>query len=251
MSLLEQLSQPVIFAHRGACAHAPENTLASFKLAVEHKADAIELDAKLSADGFIVVHHDMTLNRTTNGSGKLAQTSLAALRELDAGTFFGPQFAGEKIPLLEEVLETVGKKIFVNIELTNYNTPDDGLAAKVSELVKRMGLQDHVLFSSFYPQNLQITSQFLPEVPVGLLAEPSIKGWLARSSLGMKTSPKIIHPYLLDASDRMIKREHKRGRRVHVWTVNKPADMRRLFAAGVDGIFTDDPLLARQILQEK
>lgn len=251
MTILYDLNRPTIFAHRGACAHAPENTLASFNLAVEHGADAIELDAKLSADGHIVVHHDQTLNRTTNGSGRLVEMPLAALRELDAGSFFSPQFKGEKIPLLEEVLDTVGRKLLVNIELTNYATPKDGLAARAAELVRRMGLQERVLFSSFYPENLQITTQLLPQVPVGLLAEPFIKGWLSRSALTLKVSPRIVHPYLTDATRRMIQREHARGRRVHVWTVNAPADMRRLFAADVDGIFTDDPRLARQVLLER
>lgn len=251
MSILYNLPRPLIFGHRGACAHAPENTLAAFKLAVEHGADAVELDAKLTADGQIVVHHDQTLNRTTNGSGKLIQKTLAELRELDAGSFFGPQFAGEKIPLLEEVLETVGRKVLVNIELTNYASPQDGLSEKVAALVKRMKLQDRILFSSFYPENLNIAARLLPTTPVALLAEPSIKGWLSRSAASIKSSPKIIHPYLMDATERMIKREHARGRRVHVWTVNRPEDMRRLFAADVDGIFTDDPRLARQVLQEK
>ncbi len=251
MTILYELNRPTIFAHRGACAHAPENTLASFNLAVEHGADAIELDAKLSSDGQIIVHHDQTVNRTTDGKGRVAELPLAALRELDAGSFFAPEFQGEKIPLLEEVLDGVGRKLFVNIELTNYATPNDGLAEKVVELVKRMKLQERVLFSSFYPGNLQTTAHLLPNVPVGLLAEPSIKGWLARSPITLKISPRAIHPYLIDATARMIRREHARGRRVHVWTVNSPADMRRLFAADVDGIFTDDPRLARQVLQEK
>lgn len=251
MTILYELNRPTIFAHRGASAHAPENTLASFNLAVEHGADAIELDAKLSADGQIVVHHDQTVNRTTDGKGRVNELPLAILRELDAGSFFAPEFQGEKIPLLEEVLDGVGRKLFVNIELTNYASPNDGLPEKVAELVKRMKLQERVLFSSFYPGNLQTTARLLPNVPVGLLAEPLIKGWLARSPITLNVSPRIIHPYLADATAGLIRREHARGRRVHVWTVNAPADMRRLFAADVDGIFTDDPRLARQVLQEK
>src|SRR5690242_12342962 len=103
--MLESLSRPVIFAHRGACAHAPENTLASFELALAQQADAIELDAKLSADGFVVVHHDDTVDRTTDGKGRLKNLTLAELKKLDAGSSFAETFKGEKIPTLEEVFE--------------------------------------------------------------------------------------------------------------------------------------------------
>ncbi|HSV86979.1 MAG TPA: glycerophosphodiester phosphodiesterase family protein, partial [Levilinea sp.] len=94
---------PVIYAHRGACAHAPENTLTAFQLALQHGADAIELDAKLSMDGEVVVFHDQTIDRTTSGTGKLAGKTLAELKKLDAGGWFAPQFAGEPIPTLDEV----------------------------------------------------------------------------------------------------------------------------------------------------
>ena len=125
--MLESLTKPTIFAHRGASAHAPENTLASFELAVTQGAEAIELDAKLTADGQIVVFHDQTVNRTTNGSGKVLELPLAALKELDAGHWFDTSFQGITIPTLEEVFEAVGRKIFINVELTNYASPGDQL----------------------------------------------------------------------------------------------------------------------------
>jgi len=106
------MSQPnvTIFAHRGDSAHAPENTLAAFELAAERGADGIELDAKLTADGEIVVIHDPAVDRTTDGTGMVAEMSLAALRELDAGSWFGDTFKGEQIPTLAEVFEAVGKR---------------------------------------------------------------------------------------------------------------------------------------------
>ncbi|HBY09528.1 MAG TPA: glycerophosphodiester phosphodiesterase, partial [Chloroflexi bacterium] len=119
------LPRPAIFAHRGASAYAPENTLAAFKLAVDQGADAIELDAKLCADGQIIVIHDQTVERTSNGAGKVADLPLSALQELDAGSWFGLEFKGEPIPTLDEVFEAVGQKIFINIELTNYASPRD------------------------------------------------------------------------------------------------------------------------------
>ncbi|MGA7607078.1 MAG: glycerophosphodiester phosphodiesterase family protein, partial [Anaerolineales bacterium] len=99
--MFEDLSNPIIFAHRGASAHAPENTLASFELALSQGADAIELDVNLSADGEVVIIHDSTVDRTTNGHGRVAQLSLTELRSLDAGSFFSEKYHGEKIPLLK------------------------------------------------------------------------------------------------------------------------------------------------------
>src|SRR5512140_263558 len=132
--MLPDLPRPVVFAHRGASAHAPENTLASFDLAFAQGADAIELDAQLTADGEIVVFHDATLDRATDGTGRLSQKTLAELRALDAGSSFSPKHRGEKIPLLEEVFDAVGKKLFINVELKNYHAPRNDLVPRVCEL---------------------------------------------------------------------------------------------------------------------
>ena len=118
--MIESLPQPVIFAHRGAAVYAPENTLAAFELALTQGADAIELDVKLSAEGCAVVIHDDTVDRTTNGAGRVKNLTLADLRSLDAGSAFSEKYSGEKIPLLEEVFEAVGGRALINVELTNY-----------------------------------------------------------------------------------------------------------------------------------
>ena len=154
--MLESLPRPAIFAHRGASAHAPENTLAAFKTALEQGADAIELDAKLSSDGIVVAIHDESVNRTTGAPGLVSQTSLAGLRALDAGSFLSDKFCGEKIPTLEEVFEAVGQRTFINVELTNYKTPDDHLIESVCMLVRKFRMQERVLFSSFLPSNLHL-----------------------------------------------------------------------------------------------
>src|SRR5512145_3180337 len=108
--MLDSLPHPFIFAHRGASAHAPENTLAAFQLALAQHADGIELDVKLTADGHVVVIHDPTIERTTGAKGRVKDMSLADLRSLDAGSFFAQTFQREKIPTLEEVFETMGKR---------------------------------------------------------------------------------------------------------------------------------------------
>ena len=242
--MLYQLSQPVIFAHRGASAHAPENTLAAFELALTQQADAIELDVKLSADEQVVVIHDPTVDRTTNGKGRVQDLALAELKRLDCGSFFSGNYAAEKIPTLEEVFESVGKRIFINIELTNYKTPRDNLSEAVCMLVKKHQMQKRIIFSSFHASNLSKARSYLPDVPRGLLAMDGLQGVWARSFGFTFGKYDALHPNLKDITQQEINRVHRLKRRVHVWTVNKEQDIRRLFNWGVDGIFTDDPQLA-------
>src|SRR5271157_1482269 len=251
MNRLAQMHCPILFAHRGVSALAPENTLASFNRALADGAEAIELDVKLTADGKVVVLHDQTVNRTTNGQGDVGKLSLAEVQRLDAGSRFSPEFAGERIPTLDEVFTSIGKKLFINIEITNYATPTDALPIHVSELVRRYQLEDWVMFSSFNALNLIRLRGLLPQIPVGILAEKGSHGSLARSFVGRMVAPVMVHPYYSDVDGAFILRQHAIKRRVHVWTVNDPVEMRHLFRLQVDGIFTDDPNLASKILEEK
>jgi glycerophosphoryl diester phosphodiesterase len=244
--MFANLSRPTVFAHRGASAHAPENTLAAFELALEHGADAIEFDVKLTADGQVVGHHDPSLERTTNGKGRLGDFSLGELKKLDAGAWFGEAWRGERIPTLAEIFETVGDKMFMNIELTNYATPFDKLVEKVAELVRRYHMEERVLYSSFLPHNLMRAGALTPGLPRGQLALPGPAGWWQRR-WGNFLKIQAEHPFSADVSAASVIRAHARGRRVYTWTVNDPDEMRRLQALGVDGIFTDDPKLALSV----
>ena len=249
-AMLTSLPQPVIFAHRGASAHAPENTLSAFELALIQGADAIELDVKLSSDGHVVVIHDSTVDRTTGVHGRVKDLSVAELRALDAGSFFSNKFGAEKIPMLEEVFESFGKRLFINVELTNYNTPRDHLVESVCMLVKKFNVQKQVMFSSFYAINLSKARSYLPEVPCGLLAFNGLLGAWARSFGFAFGKYSALHPYLDNVTPQQVQRVHRLKGRVHVWTVNKAEDMRRLFGWGVDAIFTDDPQLAVRVRGE-
>jgi glycerophosphoryl diester phosphodiesterase len=248
--MLETLPRPVIFAHRGACAHAPENTIASFELALAQQADAIELDVKLSSDGYVIVHHDDTVDRTTDGTGRIKNLTLAELKKLDAGSFFAEQYKGEKIPTLEEVFEAVGKRTFINVELTNYKTRGDHLVETVCMLVKKHNMQKRIIFSSFFASNLSKARSYLPDVPRGLLALNGFLGSWARSFGFTFGKYDALHPNLKDTTQQEVSRVHRLNRRIHVWTVNKEEDLRRLFNWGVDGIFTDDPQVACRVRAE-
>jgi glycerophosphoryl diester phosphodiesterase len=246
--MFENFLSPIILAHRGDLAHAPENTLASFAQALQKGADGVELDAKLTSDGHVIVIHDTTVDRTTNGKGRIPSHSLESIRKLDAGAWFDEKFRGEKVPLLEEVFELVGKDKLINIELTNYATPRDGLVVKVCELIERHNNHKQIIFSSFFPSNLKIASQKLPAVPRGLLAMPGLVGIWARSFGFMFGEYQALHPHISSVNKQQIQRVHRINRRVHVWTANTPEEINQLKEWGVDGIFTDDPQTAVRAL---
>jgi len=249
--MLTTLPYPIVFAHRGASAHAPENTLAAFKLALDQGADGIELDVKLTADEKVVVIHDATVDRTTDAHGRVKDMTLAEFRALDAGSSFSEVFKGERVPTLEEVFETVGKHTFINVELTNYTTPRDHLVESVCILVKKFGMQKRVLFSSFLSANLSHARSYLPEVPTGLLALDGILGLWSRSFGFAFGKYDALHPNLRNVTQQQIYFVHRLKRRIHVWTVNDETDLRRLFKWGVDAVFTDDPQLAVKVRGEK
>ena len=239
---------PLIIAHRGASMFAPENTMAAFQLAAEHGADAIELDAKLTSDGYIVVHHDATLERTTSGSGPLSRHSLIELKRLDAGSHFGPTFADERIPTLREVFERFGDTLMINVEMTNYAHPFDELPRKVVHRVREFGLQDRILLSSFNPIALWRAYRLAPEIPLGLLVG-SHESQLARRCLKALAPYDAFHPQDDIVQSKTVDEEHAKGKPVFVWTVNDKERMKELLISGVDGIFTDNPCLALQSRQ--
>jgi len=236
--------RPLIYAHRGASAYAPENTLAAFKLALDQGADGIELDAKLSADGEIVVIHDQTVERTTGTKGLVRNLTIAQLHIMDAGSWKSPIFKGEKIPTLAEVFIAVGGKMIINIELTNYQSPFDGLPEKAVDLVRKFKIEDSVIFSSFLQSNLSAVRKLWPAAPLGILSLPGLSGSINRSGFSRWVSPEYSHPHFKDVTPQLVKRETAAGRKLNVWTVNDSAEMDRLIGLGVEGIITDDPLLA-------
>jgi glycerophosphoryl diester phosphodiesterase len=242
------LNFPKVIAHRGASWDAPENTLPAFDLAIKLGAPAIELDAKLSEDGFVVVHHDPTLERTTNGKGNVWQKSLAELKKLDAGAWKGEQFAKTRIPSLTEVFDLARGKLWVNVELTNYETPHDRLVETVVELVERMKMQEQVFFSSFHPANLRRAYRLQPNIPLSLLTGTFQPPWLAHAWFAPFIPHQARHAENKQISAEFIQKCHARKLKVASYTVNDPAEMRQFLDWGIDGIFTDRPHVALDLL---
>ena len=240
---------PLIIAHRGASAFAPENTMAAFRLAKELGAEGIELDVMLSADQKLVVHHDNSVNRTTDGKGKVAEMTWDELKDLDAGSKFGEEFSGEPLPLLEQVFEELGRKLLINVELKNYASPRDRLTEMVVDLVKRMELEESVLLSSFNAKNLLRAYRAAPEIRRGLLTLPGLAGSLYRGWYGKRFQYDALHPHYPDVRPKMVEKLHKHGKQINVWTVDEPEDLRRMKAYQVDSVICNDPAQARQVLE--
>jgi len=239
---------PKIIAHRGASAHAPENTLPAFQLALDQSADGIELDVMLSKDDRLIVIHDSTLERTTNGKGNVLDHSYAELKELDAGYHFGDAFKNTPLPLLDEVYEQFGGKFKINVELKNYHRPYDQLPDIALALTKEHNLLDSVIFSSFNARNLIKLRKAEPKVQTGLLCLPGFAGALYRGGFGRRYRYDALHPHHSDVSQNLVQSLHKRGKQINVWTVNKTDDLLKMAGFGVDSVITDDPEHARKVL---
>ncbi|NPV40862.1 MAG: glycerophosphodiester phosphodiesterase [Anaerolineae bacterium] len=248
MHLIDQFASPIIYAHRGASRYAPENTLAAFRLAYSMGTPAFELDTMLTGDGVPVVIHDDTLDRTTDGHGKVGGMSLSQIRQYDAGQRFSDEFRGEGIPTLEAVLDEFKGKMLINVELKNYSTPFDALPKRVAELARKMNNLDSLIFSSFQPLNLLRIKKLLPAAKTALLVDEGIAWRMLASPVLARLSPQYIHPHKSYITEKYLKDEHKRGRRVNTWTVNEIAEAELFFNWGIDGLITDDPKAMLELL---
>jgi len=241
--------KPLNFAHRGASGHAPANTMAAFLLAAEMGADGIELDVHLSADVELVVIHDHAVDSTTDGQGPVSALSLAELQQLDAGSWFAPRFAGERIPTLRQVLEAVGQRLLINVEIKvapGHHPPT--LEREVVRLIEEGGMVDRVLISSFSPRSLRRVRRLNRRIPLGLLYSRPAPAVLPALLHWLRLSYDALHPHhsLVDA--RAIARARERGQRVNVWTVNDAREMRRMCDLGMDGIITNYPDVLSHVL---
>jgi len=236
---------PLVIAHRGASVAAPENTLAAFEQAVQLGAEAIELDAKRTRDGQVVCFHDRSLVRTAGVSGAVADRTLAELRRLDVGAWKDERFRSERIPTLAEVFEAVGRRVLVNVELTDYWWDQRRLAEAAVAVVKQQGLEARVLFSSFQSSALVAAASQAPEIARAHLVGPT---WLAtrdRFSL-RRAAVQAEHPHESLVRPDRVERAHRCGRRLHVYTVDDAETMKTLWRWGVDGLITDVPEVARR-----
>jgi glycerophosphoryl diester phosphodiesterase len=239
---IDHLPTPLFIAHRGLSAHFPENTLAAFKGAADAGAHMIELDVTLTRDRHLVVIHDDTVDRTTNGSGAVRALTLEQLRRLDCGSWFDPAFKTEKLPTLAQVLEAVKGRLLVNIEIKpeafERHGPADAVERQVLRLVREKNMCADVLVSSFEWQVLENIHKIEPTIALGLLSEVAadedLTEWCRR------VNAFSWHPDYRVLTGDQVEILHHLGARVFPYSVEGRMDTRKMLGLGVDGLIVDD-----------
>lgn len=235
----------LVVAHRGYSSKAPENTMAAFELALEAGADGLELDVHLTKDGEVIVIHDHTLERTTNGTGIVEEHTLAELQQLDAGSWFGPEFKGEKLPTLRQVCELIkGRDLLFNIEL-KVTLGFEQLNQKVLELLNEFDLHEKTIISSFNHYALVHFKEISPKTRTGILYSAAlVNPWEYAKSIGATA----LHSYHATIIPEIAQGAQANGVMVNCWTVDKPVDIERMKAAKVNSVITNVPERVRELL---
>jgi glycerophosphoryl diester phosphodiesterase len=244
-------SKTLVFAHRGSKSNNPENTLAAFREAIRVQSDGIELDVHLSLDNELIVIHDEKIDRTTNGKGLVRKMTSADIQKFDAGSWYHPNFADEKIPRLSEVLKLLTDLSFsgyLNIEIKTDKFNYPGIEKKLSELMTESKWPFIYIYSSFNLQSLKRIHELEPKIEINYLTKNILhlkkrqEGILTDFITGIhpRRNYALKHPLLLKASNRPFR----------LWTVNQESEMRKAFQQNVAGIITDYPEQALKIRQQ-
>jgi glycerophosphoryl diester phosphodiesterase len=240
---LELKSDVAITAHRGASLGAPENSLAAFRAALDAGADYVELDVQRTRDGAIIVLHDGDLMRMGGDPRKVAVLTAPELASIDIGRKYDAKFAGERVPLLSDVIALARGRMKINVEL-KYNVPDPGLAPAVIDLLRRENFVDQVVITSLDYAALKQVKSLEPALKTGHIVTASV-GDVAR------TSADFVSLNCAKATPALVRRAHAAGKAVHVWTVDKPEVMLQMIERGVDNIITNDPALLAKVMRDR
>lgn len=242
------LKQSAIIAHRGASAYAPENTMAAIELAMQSKANMIEIDLHMSKDGELVVIHDKTVDRTTNGTGKISEMTWEEIKKLDAGSWFGEKFAGQRIPSLQEVINRINGEKNLLIEIKSGVEQYPGIEQKVAETILKNNALDWCIVQSFDDQTLIDIHQQYPEVSLQKLIVFKFRllpmvfdGSISFYSKKKYHFVKAINPHYKFVNQRLIKKLHNDGFRVNVWGGKEEDSYGKIRHIPVDGWITDFP----------
>lgn len=238
-----------IYAHRGFSGRYPENTMLAFEKAVELGCDGIELDIHYSKDREIMIQHDEAMRRTTGMDGFIFDYTRSELEKINAGKSKNYEFGFTPVPSFEEYLDYMkDRKMITNIELKTAPVYYEGIEYKVIDMIYKAGVEKKVIFSSFNWLSIVRAKEIAPEIPSGLLIEPKL---FKMGSLIGKSGIRYFHPWFKTVDLEMVKDMHANGVGMNVWTVDEEADIMSMISLKVDGIITNYPDRAKDVLKEK
>ena len=237
----ELLIETEITAHRGSSVTAPENTIPAIEKAMEEMADSVEIDVQMTSDGVIVLGHDASLKRVAGVNRSIASMTFAQLEQLDVGSWFSKSYEGTRIPALSEVLELCSQKIGLNIEI-KYVGKNSELPEKTAEMIKAYGMENQCVVTSTNLPYLRRVKAVLPEVRTGYIISAAYGNFYSSEDIDFIS---IRSGFVTSA---LMQNAHEQGKAVYAWTVNSKSELERLTLLGVDGIITDRPVLAREIV---
>lgn len=230
--------RPLRIGHRGAAGTHPENTLASFRQAVALGVDGVEFDVQRTRDGHLVVLHDPTLDRTTNRCGLVRDLTLDEVRRADAGSWKGPQFAGERVPTLREVIRELPASLLLFLELKAGSLHYPGIEEELLRVLDEEGALGRTQVSSFDHQALHRLHRLAPDLPLGMLYTCNLMDPIG---MAQAVGAQALHPAFMWVTPDLVVRAHAAGLKVIAWTVNEPSFIQLMKASGVDGIISDFP----------
>ncbi len=245
------MKKPLLFAHRGFSGKYPENSPLAFQKVVdETDCDGIESDVHITKDGQLVIFHDATVERTSNGSGFIKDKTMEEMRQLDIGSWKSPDFAGEQVWTLGQLLDFCKEtKLLLNMELKNYEVFYEGLEKMVIDEICARQMQDQVFLSSFNHISMQACKEINPEIKTGLLYD---KPFLDIDKYIERSNADNMHPryMLLQYQPELVNLYHSRGMKVNTWTVNDEENMRDMIRRDVDLIISNEADLLCKVAQE-
>ncbi|HWI50839.1 MAG TPA: glycerophosphodiester phosphodiesterase [Symbiobacteriaceae bacterium] len=229
---------PLRIGHRGAAGTHPENTMVSFRRALELGCDGVEFDIHRTKDGHLVVIHDAFLGRTTNGTGLIRDLTLADLEKLDAGTWKGSQFSGEKIPTLRQLIRETPKSLLLFLEMKAGSIHYPGIETDLLKLIREEGAKERVQISSFDHQGLQQLRELDPDIQLGMLYQENL---LDPVGMARTIGANALHPNWEWVTPGLVQAAHTAGFQLNTWTVNLPQAIELVKYCKVDGIMSDFP----------
>lgn len=253
MNIFPFAKRPLLFGHRGCSKAYPENTLAAFQGILQNNIPGVELDIHMCKSGELVVIHDFNTVRTTGVDALVEDLDYEEVKNLDAGSLFSPEFKGEQIPSLEEVFELMHDNVYYDIEIKHHRKKYGVMEKKTIELIKKFGLEERVIVSSFNPFAVKGIKKYAPNLPTGVIyaIHPKVPFIFQRGGGKYIAKPDFLKPDKAQVTRKMVRTQKlKKNYGIIAWVEDDPEAAEKLLTLGVDGIVSNQPEILKAAVEK-